>query len=400
MSQLMRRETLFKFKILRDVFAIALLLTGAVTIVAISVSNPVAAQSYDLTTIPELPTFDEHKEGEKPFDQLSKTYQKEPYNDPSLAFQVNIPKGWIDITARELGDKGWPEEAMLSSRIFTTISEFRDGAITYDQSFFEVKAIELEHQITAKNWFFNYMLLTGYTIQAMTVLSDTSAEALYVYVRDDMSYITRAKVFMSGTRIILVTYTMSDRRWKNERQRQQDVLSSFRLLNPEPVKMDLLDTHQYFDIVRFDYPENWRLATPNVYGLDGMDVRIFQTNDDGNVNGEMFVSIISTELEISLKDEIKKIRDDLAERKIRIGSLVGTIDDYEFHPHIYFNKVEVYDALYRNADTITHEFWLAILIEENFVYIVTMITPNRKTELYTWARNAEAFEAVVQSFRI
>lgn len=364
-------------------------------------SSLVYAQSYDLSTIPEVPVYEaENKPGEKTFEQGSKSYQKEPYNDTTLAFQVKIPKNWIDVTARELGDKGWPEDPNFSSRIFTTISEFREGAVTYDQSFFEVQVLELEHQITARNWFFNYMLLTGYTVQAMTVHSNTSAEGLYVHVRGDMSYITRSKIFMSGTRIILVTYTMHDLRWKEERQLQQDVLQSFKLLNSEPVKMDLVDTYQYFDIVRFDYPENWRLATPEVNGLDGMEVTLYSINDDDSVAGEAYVLILSTELEISLREEMLKIRDKLGERYIKIGSLLGSIDDYEFQPHVYFSKVEVYDALYKDADNITHEFWLTVMVEENYVYFVTMLTPNRKTELYTWARNTEAYKTLIESFRI
>lgn len=37
------------------------------------------------------------------------------------------------------------------------------------------------------------------------------------------------------------------------------------------------------------------------------------------------------------------------------------------------------------------------MVEDRYYYIVTMLTPGRKADFYTWALNTETFGSVIQS---
>ncbi len=401
MSQLMKIDHQFQSKIGKRFYGLSI---HVVCFMAIMLSiavlpSLVRAQGYDMSSLKEVPDYSD--EGEYDFDKISKVINVVPYNDEQLEFDVRISKEWLNLTERELGEEGWSDNQNFNTKIFTIVSEFIDPTKGIFSSRFEVKALELEYETTARNWFFQYILQSGYNMQALTVVSDSEVETLYVYVNKDRSYIARSRFFINGNRVIMATYTMPDTRWAEERFMQQKVVQSFELKNPVKMKLDVTDTYQYFDVVQFDYPEDWRLATPNVYGLDGMEVRIFQADkNDQGVAGEIFVDIVSVESETTLREEVNEILESVAKRDIKVGNLIGESDDFEYKPHIYYHKVEIYEAVYKNYKTVTHEFWLAILAEENYYYIVTMITPNRNTDFFTWSRNIEAYKILLESFRI
>lgn len=397
MSLLITKGNPLKYAYKKD-FHFILLFAAVLIFAAVMSINHVNAKLYDIDTIKEISDYSDELEFD--FEQEAKTHVIQPYDsDETLDFKVKLPKDWANISKQEL-ERIKEIDPNFNSNIFTTMVEFRDNKLGTTPSRLSIDVIELEYEITARNWFFNFILMTGYNIRAMTVHSETEAEALYVHVSKDQSFLTRAKLFINGNRLILVSYVMNDKNWGKERALQQKVIESFELLNPKIVRLDLTETYRYFDILQFDYPQNWRLATPSIFGLDGMKVRVLSTDFSGNVSGEIFVSINATDLDISLKDEIDEIIADLKERGIKVGSLMGEVDKYEFYPHIFYDKVEVYEALFKDKDVITHEFWLGIMVEENYFYIVTMLTPNRQTEFFTWARNIEAYELLLESFRI
>jgi hypothetical protein len=131
-----------------------------------------------------------------------------------------------------------------------------------------------------------------------------------------------------------------------------------------------------------------------------MDAKLISTQDKKTVSGEIDLRIISTELDTSLAEEVGYLKEDIQERGLKIGSLIEVLDgDFTFKDHILYNRVEVYEAKDESRKIQDHEMWLAVLVEDRYYYIITMLTPGRNSDFYTWAKNSEAFQVVVESLR-
>lgn len=111
----------------------------------------------------------------------------------------------------------------------------------------------------------------------------------------------------------------------------------------------------------------------------------------------MDISVISTELDTNLMKEVETIRKDIKKRGFITGAALDTNATYHFNDKITFSRVEAYEVAGNKKSYIDYEFWLGIMVEDRYYYIVTMITPGRKADFYKWARNTEAFSMVIQS---
>jgi hypothetical protein len=262
-----------------------------------------------------------------------------------------------------------------------------------------LRAMELDFDISARNWFLNYILSSGYTLQGMKELSDSRVEALYVLIEDGVSYVVRTIAEINGPRMVLASYYLPDSRWEEERALQEKVVHSFKFLKPETIKIEKARTYSFLDMLRFDYPISWKLLAPNIYSIEGMEARLVNTLDNDTLNGEIEIHIVSTELDTTLAQEVQYLKEDLRATGLGIGDLIEVRDDYNFKEHIFFSRVEVYRATDRKERVVGHEYWLAILVEDRYYYIVTMLTPDRTSDFYTWARNMESFQTVIESIR-
>ncbi|HEY8189393.1 MAG TPA: hypothetical protein VIF12_01820, partial [Micavibrio sp.] len=121
--------------------------------------------------------------------------------------------------------------------------------------------------------------------------------------------------------------------------------------------------------------------------------------DETTLNGEIDIHVVSTELDTTLAQEIKLVQKSIGDRGLVIGKLIEEPHEFKFSDHIYFSRIEVYAANDKDHALIDHEYWIGVLIEDRYFYIVTMLTPSRSADFYNWATNTEAFKAVVETLR-
>src|SRR6185436_16982245 len=193
---------------------------------------------------------------------------------------------------------------------------------------------------------------------------------------------------------------MPEQKWEEEKALQEKIMASFKFLNPEPMRGESAHTYVYLDLLRFDYPQSWQLLSPNVNSIEGMDVRLLDSKDKETLNGEIDIHILSVDSDKTLAQQIQDLRTAVRNQGLEIGTLLDSPSDYKFHRHIYYNKVEVYEARGRDNEFGVQELWIAVLLEDRYTYIISMITPGRNTDFIKWAKNIESFRTVVQSFRL
>ena len=261
----------------------------------------------------------------------------------------------------------------------------------------EIFAMQMKHDITTRNWFLNFILSHNYTLTGMQHVSDNRVDAEYVLIEKGITYVVRTAAISNGSRMILISYYVPEQFWEKEKGFQQQTIDSFKFLNPEKTKIDDKRTHGFLDLVKFTYPVAWKLIAPNIYSMDNMTAKLLYSIDEKTLDGEIDISLISTELDTTLMKEVEYLRQDLKKRGFNTGKALDTMGTYTFSDKITFSRVEAYEVSGSKKDYIDYEYWLAIMVEDRYYYIVTMLTPGRGADFYKWARNTETFSAVIQS---
>lgn len=375
---------------LKSIFVLSsVLLMGLVTI-SIGPSQT-QAQVFDITKLSPLQAFNLSDEE---FNSKTKLYDEIPYGDKYLSYTMRLPLNWKKFASSASQDTD------SSKNLLGEIGKYFGPASLDSRSYVLIQATDLGYEITAKNWFLNYILARGYTLQGMDVISDRRVEALYVLVEKDTSYVVRTVAEINGSRMILVMYYVPENQWNAEKALQEKSIKSFTFKSPENAKVESTRTYAFLDLLRFDYPVSWRLQAPNIYSIESMSAKIVNTTDETTLNGQVDIHVVSTELDTTLAEEIKTVQKYLDKKGLVIGKLLEQPKDYKTHEQIYFSRVEVYQANDKDKSLVDYEYWIAVLIENRYYYIVTMLTPARTADFYVWARNTEAFRTVVESMRL
>lgn len=369
---------------------------------AVCVALPALAQQeyVDMAKIKEIPDYAQELTPEQ-YAAQSELYEETPQGDAFVAFRVRLPKGWFKAPSTVAMEykKDEKEKAGLNQRILGRIAKYYGPGRIDELSKFEIHAQALEHEVTAKNWFLQEILNRGYVLEGMNIHSDRRVEVQYVMVEKDTAFVVRALAEINGPRIVVASFHVPDNHWQEERAQQQRAIESFEFLHPEKNKIEMKRSYAFLDLLSFEYPASWRLIAPNILSEEAMEAKILHSPDNKVIGGEIHISILSTEFDMALQDELDFLKQEITGRGMVLGDLMETKKDYKLPEHVRYNHTEVYKAVDSLEKVAEHEYWVSIMEEDRYFYVVTMITPGRRGEFYTWARNAEAFQVVVESFK-
>jgi hypothetical protein len=394
------------------------------------------AQGFDPSAIKEIPSYKEHHSYDE-FVADAKMFTEVPFGDKYLAYEVMLPRGWLK-SEDKLDNKGTvddgaaPPETRLNRRLLGEVARYYKPGGLKASPRLEISALELEHEITARNWFLHHVFKNGYTLQGMRVVSERRVEGMYVYLsRGSLAYKVRMVAEINGPRVILAAHYQPERDIRSElrlmifheggasvpKQRrieiqnklmqgyykelaqQEYAMESFEFLNPEMAQVELSRNYRFLDLLQFEYPSSWRLVNPEIYDITEMSAYLMSTQDEETLIGEIKIAVISTELDTDIPTEISYIKEDVAKRGLELNYLIGVVEDYTVYDHVFFHRAEAYNLQSIKEKILDHEFWVCVMVEDRYYYFVTMITPGRDVDFYNWARNTEAFEKVIETIR-
>ena len=331
------------------------------------------------------------------FAKQTKLYEEVPAGDSNLAYRLRLPTTWEKSKDAGLGG------LKISKSVLGEVARYYGPPLLDKRSSFSVEALQIDYEISAKNWFTDFILSNGYTLEGMKVVSDTQIEAIYVYIEKDISYVARAVAQVTGNRVILAQYFVPYDFWAEEKGMQAACLSSFGLTNPDRRATEIMDTYVFLDLIEFEYPISWAARAPAVSTLDRMGATLISTSDLKTLNGQIDVQVIARKSDqILLVDEVKKLRDRIARKSgFRVGERIEMIPTFMFQPEIRAATVEAYMGTSAEdyERLIGYEIWSGVLIEDQYYYLIAMLTPARNNDFLQWARNAKAFERVAESIR-
>jgi len=335
---------------------------------------------------------------EEEFKAKTKLIEMTPLDDEFLSFQVRLPKKWkVDENdkRRDFFEDG------LATDVLTPLVRIVSPPNFTLRSFFTLEATELDYEINVKNWFMNYTLLNGYSLEGMSEIDYKTIKAIYVEVDGDTTYVVRARVSINGPRVIIARYYVPQELYKEQKVMQQQALDSFKLTDPQTGTIEEWKSYGFLDQSYVDYPESWFLEPTEILSLERMKALLYsmQPGPDGIMRGQVNLYLTSKLMDVSLTDEVQRFQDTFKVTGYTLGKVLER-PELDYHSDMMFGRTEVYEL---NPDRplhmIDYELWVSVMEGEDYYYLITLLTPSRVDEFDIWANNIEAYRQIVASVR-
>lgn len=332
---------------------------------------------------------------EKEFNKATKLIESVPYEDEFLSFKVRLPEDWE--ASEEMPDKK-TEDANLSRNIFGTVVRYISPPKNHLRSSFSIEALELTYEIGARNWFINHVLSNGLTLEQVGTESARQVEAIYVEVKGDITYIVRVKVIVNGPRMIIARYSVPQELYQAERVQQAQVIKSFELTNREERGVEKLEIFGFLDQSFFDFPASWTLNAPVVKSINRMKAMLYHNTVIGKLDGQINIYLTHKALGTTRAEEVAFYKEKFQIKDYQLGEYLES-PEMEYHKDITFGITQAYKMTPLVAHMMKYELWVTIMEGEEYYYIVSLLSPARTEEFYTWARNVEAYAILLKGIR-
>lgn len=333
---------------------------------------------------------------EEKFNEMTRMEEVTPYGDEFLSFKVRLPNDWSENLA-ELSEQT-KTEARPTQNVLGTVARYFSPPNQHLRSFFELEVAELTYEIGARNWFINYVISKGFTLEQVGAEGDRSVEAIYVEVKGDITYIVRVKCIINGPRMVIAHYYLPMELYNEERVQQAQVIKSFELTNIHKVGVEKLDIYGFLDQSFFEYPVSWKLSAPYVKSIDRMRAMLFHSTRIGKLDGQINLYLANRMTETNRAKEIEYYKTKLDIENYELGGFLEQ-PKFDFHPDMHFGITQVYAMEPQTQDMIDYELWVSLTEGKEYIYVTSLLTPARTAEFYTWARNVEAYKLLLRGLR-
>lgn len=364
----------------------------------VPVSSAMAEPGIDIASIPKLKPYAYGPEAE--FEAKTDLIRGDkPYSDDYLSYQLRLPKGWAETKHGAVGDVGSTE---LSDVVLSIVGRYVAPPKNLLRSYVVIEGQSLAHEISAQNWFVNFILKNGFSLGAMDVKSPREVEALYVQVDGDESYVVRARLLINGPRLIMIRYYLPQDNYDEEKVDQARIIQSFKLTKLKNEDIEKQVVYGFLDQSFFNYPSSWTLKAKDILSIERMNALLYQESVDGKVSvleGHIRINVISKLLKTTMDEEISAFRKSINVKGYTLGPVIETLK-YKYNPDIKKGQAQAYRLIASDPVNMkSYEYLASIMEGDDYYYITSMITPSRGEDFYTWAQNIEAFRIINESMR-
>lgn len=329
------------------------------------------------------------------FKERTRVVKETPYGDTFLSFRVRMPKDWEGSV--EPADETEDIDG-LSKRVLGQLARYQSPPKQHLRSFFTLEALHLTYEIGARNWFINYVLTNGLALEQVGVENKKQVEAIYVEVRGDMTYIVRVKVILNGPRMVVARYFVPQELYEEEYIQQAQVIDSFTLTNREEIGVEKLQIYGFLDQSFFDYPVSWTFNAPLVRSIDRMKAMLYHSTTIDKLDGQINIYLTNKMTDTTRAKEVAFYREKFHIENYKLGGFIES-PHMEYHTDMSFGTTQVYEMVPQVANMFDYELWVSVMEGAEYFYIVSLLSPARHEEFYTWARNVEAYKLVVKGMR-
>ncbi len=363
-----------------------------------------AEDAETIKTFEHVPKLNrEVKISKEDFEAKTKFIQETPLGNQFLAYQIRLGKDWqkLDSSKNEQGD--------LSKQILGDVSIYLGPPNLDLRSSFRLRANDLPFDVTAKDWFLNYMLINNYNLQGLEINSDKKVQAQYMMVENGTQSVVRAVAQISGSHIILAEYDVPIELWPTESGMAKRSMSTFYIENNDATEVEPTDTYSFVDIAKFNYPKSWILTAAPVTSIERMNASI--TNLKGGIpqkiknshfnpenllmDGRVDISVVAKSQDTNMQQEVQLLKNQMTAKGLVLGDLIEPVTDWAHNDGITFSRIEAYKLNNTKSKLADSEYWIGLFETPGRIYLVRLLTVGRTDNYLTWARNVQAFRNVI-----
>ncbi len=379
-----------------------------------TVSNYAHAGLFDIFNKKEAPKIaranPDYPRTEEEFEKNTEKYNEIPFNHPKYEFSIKIPKSWSAKAIITSRSKRNAFQNSLGKEIPYDIAKFKSPPLQTAQINVTIQAIDLEHEISVRNWLHRYVTINQYALTDDIKVSEDKRKARASIIHN---------VNGASTSTIIIT------------ERNKDIMMILRFDVPARISQYTLPTQQLiaknFDIsfkinegvektkkmlmgdnVKISYPASWTEYRNNLKNFNEMFVELHSYTDtmqaDSSrrrsfVNGMIKIHTIKRRKSTSLEKEIKKLTETITqELHINIDKLVSS-QKADAYDRFLFSRYEEYETSDKQQARQGRDLHLAILGDEEWYIFAYLYTPDKTNDFYNWARNTESFKQIIRQIR-
>lgn len=341
--------------------------------------------------MPEYPKLSKEE-----FLAVTQQYHGKPYEEDLFEYSVRLPKDW------NTEDQRASSNFLVSDKLFTDLNTFFSAPRIGGRSRVEIKALNLDFQLTALQWYIKYLLEGGYTTEAMVVHSDTKVEGLSVVMEGDTTYILRTIIELNGDKVIAMEYYIPNAYWEDEKALQAQIMETFVLKNKVPVSQMALQKYQFLDIAEIQYPASWKVVAAPMRSVDIMSAKILNVKDNtidstAAAQGNIDITLVANSRSDSFMQEINEYKRSLESTGMIVGKKIDVLKGMKYPDTTVFSVSEVYEGVDSANDFIEYELWFTVVSAGNYYFFITLLTPARSESYVAWSYNTQGYKTIVES---
>jgi hypothetical protein len=342
----------------------------------------------------ELPVYE--LLDEETYAAQSTLFEKIPFDDKTLAYEIRLPSDWVE--SKSFGYS-------LSTHVMVEIGKYT-GPVKFNKesSHLIIQAQELDYRTSAKECFTSQVWRNGYSIMGAKEHNKSLVEALHVELQDGETYVVRTLTMINGNRLIQVMYYLPSTSWEEEKVMQNQIVNSFKLINPDIQSTEALTTYEFLDVVSVEYPSSWEFIPAKERSLDFLSAQAVHYDPyvvQGQkqiVNGRIRMMMYSHFIAKSMEEEMANHLEALSEQGIVVQGHRETDMTFKLPPEFDASRVELYDILDGEYPERETELWLVGMESGEYYYVVSLLTPSKASNFGLWTRNMEVLKIILGSF--
>ena len=155
----------------------------------------------------------------------------------------------------------------------------------------------------------------------------------------------------------------------------------------------------------FEYPASLNLETDGTVTEKKLNLRFTLSDAEGYRKGDYNIFIYKKMPGLDIKAKVQDQINFYAQNRLIRGNLIER-KNYDLADFLTFKSIEVYEMRIKGtgyaedeAQPVTQELWLAVLADEDYYYLVSLVGTARDLDIINWSRNAKAFEIMLESLR-
>jgi hypothetical protein len=140
------------------------------------------------------------------------------------------------------------------------------------------------------------------------------------------------------------------------------------------------------------------MNAPFVKSIDRMKAMLYHNTVIGKLDGQINIYLSNKMIGTSRGKEVAFYKEKFKIDNYELGAFLES-PELEFHNDMAFGVTQVYEMNPTVSNMMDYELWVTVTEGLEYIYVISLLTPARTEEFYTWARNVEAFRLIVKGMR-